>query len=77
MVNEELRTPQQFDVAAWAVRPEDLDRHVRIAADAGRHLDWLGGDLELGFTHIYLHNVGRNQQEFIEAFGARVLPALA
>ena len=25
-----------------------------------------------GFEHIYLHNVGRNQQEFIEVFGERV-----
>jgi predicted esterase len=39
-------------------------------------VEWLQGDLELGFQNIYLHNVGRNQQEFIEVFGERVLPAL-
>jgi probable non-F420 flavinoid oxidoreductase len=76
IVNEHLRTPRQLEAAARFVRPEDLDSHVRISADVERHLDWLRGDLELGFAHIYVHNVGRNQQEFVEAFGERVLPDL-
>jgi coenzyme F420-dependent glucose-6-phosphate dehydrogenase len=75
-VNEHLRTPRQLEAAARFVRPEDLDPHVRIAADVERHLKWPRGDLELGFERIYLHNVGRNQQEVIEIFGERVLPEL-
>jgi coenzyme F420-dependent glucose-6-phosphate dehydrogenase len=76
-VNEHLRTPRQLEAAARFVRPEDLDPYVRISADVERHLEWLRGDLALGFEQIYLHNVGRNQQEFIEIFGGRVLPALS
>ena len=30
----------------------------------------------MGFDEIYLHNVGRNQYEFIEAFRREVLPNL-
>ena len=30
----------------------------------------------MGFDEIHLHNVGRNQAEFIEAFGREVLPNL-
>ena len=30
----------------------------------------------MGFDEIYLHNVGRNQLEFIEAFRREVLPNL-
>lgn len=75
-VNEHLRTPAQFEAAARFVRPEDMDRYVRISADVERHVAWIRDDLELGFSHVYLHNVGRNQQEFIEAFGERVLPRL-
>lgn len=76
-VNEHLRTPRHLEAAARFVRPEDLDPYVRISADVERHLEWLHADLDLGFTHLYLHNVGRNQREFIEVFGERVLPALA
>jgi coenzyme F420-dependent glucose-6-phosphate dehydrogenase len=32
--------------------------------------------LDLGFDRIYLHNVGRNQAEWIDVFGKDVLPAL-
>jgi coenzyme F420-dependent glucose-6-phosphate dehydrogenase len=30
----------------------------------------------MGFDEIHLHNVGRNQAEFIDAFGREVLPKL-
>lgn len=70
-----LRTPAEFDQAAAFVRPEDMSGPVRISSDLTRHTEWLQGDLELGFDHIYVHNVGRNQRQFIEAFGEEVLPA--
>jgi alkanesulfonate monooxygenase SsuD/methylene tetrahydromethanopterin reductase-like flavin-dependent oxidoreductase (luciferase family) len=73
----DLKLPAQFDAAAEFVRPEDLDPFVRISADVERQLAWLREDLALGFEGVYLHNVGRNQREFVEAFGARVVPALA
>lgn len=76
IVNEHLSTPRQFDAAAQFVRPEDLAEHVRISADPARHLEWLHADVELGFEHIYLHNVGRNQSEFLNVFGERILPGL-
>jgi coenzyme F420-dependent glucose-6-phosphate dehydrogenase len=70
----ELRMPAQFDAAASFVRRDDLDDHVRISADLDQHIAWLNGDIELGFSAIALHNVGRNQRQFIDAFGERVLP---
>lgn len=73
----ELRTPAQFDAMAEFVRPEDVRKVVRISAEVERHVEWLRGDVELGFEHIYLHQVGREQQRFIDVFGERVLPALA
>ena len=73
----ELRTPEQFDGAAAFVAADELDAFVRISASPERHAEWLRADLALGFTHLYLHNVTREQERFIEDFGAHVLPALA
>lgn len=70
-----LHKPAEFDQAAAFVKPEDIDAHVRIASDLARHAEWLQRDFEVGFDTVYVHNVGRNQQEFIEAFGDQVLPA--
>lgn len=72
----ELRMPQQFDAAGQFVQAEEMDGHVRISADLERHIDWLQQDLELGFSTIFLHNVGRNQRAFIDVFGRSVLPRL-
>ena len=32
--------------------------------------------VDMGFDEIHLHNVGRNQAEFIEVFGKNVIPNL-
>lgn len=73
----ELRTPAQFDAAGEFVKPEEMDELIRISADPQQHIDWLQKDIELGFNELLLHNVNREQQQFIEVFGEKVLPALA
>jgi alkanesulfonate monooxygenase SsuD/methylene tetrahydromethanopterin reductase-like flavin-dependent oxidoreductase (luciferase family) len=47
-----------------------------ISADLEEHAAALQAYVDMGFDEIYLHNVGRNQPEFIQAFGERVLPRL-
>jgi coenzyme F420-dependent glucose-6-phosphate dehydrogenase len=75
-VLSELRSPAQFDAVAGVVQPGDLHGAVRISSDLGRQLAWLAEDVELGFSRIYLHNVNRDQERFIDAFAAEVLPQL-
>jgi probable non-F420 flavinoid oxidoreductase len=65
-----------LDQAAEHVRPEEMHQAVRISSDPARHADWLNSYAELGFDAIYLHHVGREQSEFIDVFGAKVLPQL-
>jgi coenzyme F420-dependent glucose-6-phosphate dehydrogenase len=72
----ELRTPEQFEAIASYVRAEDLDSSIRISADPQRHLAWLQQDFALGVSQINLHNVNRQQEAFIEAFGTHVLPGV-
>ncbi len=72
----DLRHPSQMAAAAADVRPEDMDRVVRISSDPGRHADWLQRDLDRGFEALYLHEVGRDQERFVETFGRAVLPRL-
>jgi coenzyme F420-dependent glucose-6-phosphate dehydrogenase len=72
----ELRTPQQFDAAGAFVQPHELDAHVRISSDPQQHIEWLQEYVELGFDELILHNVNREQEQFIEFFGEKVLPIL-
>jgi hypothetical protein len=32
--------------------------------------------VDLGFDEVHVHNVGRNQAEFIEVFGKEVIPEI-
>ena len=72
-----LRTPAQFDQASRTVAPADLAHSVRMSADLGRHAAWLREYADLGVDEVYLMNANQdNQQEFVETFGAKVLPEL-
>ncbi len=75
-VNWELRSPRDFDTASKYVRPEDMRESLQISADLAWHADQLAAYLEMGFDEIHLHHVGRNQEAFIDAFAADVLPRL-
>jgi alkanesulfonate monooxygenase SsuD/methylene tetrahydromethanopterin reductase-like flavin-dependent oxidoreductase (luciferase family) len=72
----DLRHPSQMSDAATHVRPEDMDGVVRISADPARHVEWLRRDVERGFEALYLHEVGPDQERFIDVFGREVLPQL-
>jgi alkanesulfonate monooxygenase SsuD/methylene tetrahydromethanopterin reductase-like flavin-dependent oxidoreductase (luciferase family) len=75
-VMTELAHPAQISDAAAHVGPDALDGAVRLSSDLSRHVEWLRRDLERGFEAIYLHEVGPDQERFIEAFGREVLPAV-
>ena len=75
-VMTDLAHPAQISAAASHVTPDDLDGAVRISSDPGQHVDWLRGDVERGFEALYLHEVGPDQERFVEVFGRDVLPRL-
>lgn len=65
--------PEDLDAAAAFVRPDDMRAAVRISADLGQHAAWLDEDRGLGFDAVYVHEVGPEQERFIDAFARRVL----
>lgn len=72
----ELATPADFERETAGLKPGDMDTKVRISADLKRHAAWIQEYLALGFEHVYLHQTGRDQGRFIDAFGEHVLPAV-
>jgi probable non-F420 flavinoid oxidoreductase len=72
----DLETVEHFDVVSENVTLEQVRQVVNISADLERHIEWLRGYAALGFDRIYLHHVGQDLTPFIDAFGAKVLPAL-
>ena len=73
-VHGELRTPEQFEEASQFTTEDDVASILRISQDPEEHAELIRRDLSLGFDKIVFHNVGLNQDYFIDWFGSEVLP---
>jgi coenzyme F420-dependent glucose-6-phosphate dehydrogenase len=49
---------------------------VSIPANLDEHVEHIQHYVDLGIDEVYIHNVGRNQEECIKAYGERVIPKL-
>ena len=72
----DIRNPEDFAAMAKLVRPEHFVNRVLMTADLDEHTRHIQHFIDLGFTEVYVHNVGRNQEAFIRAYGEHVIPAL-
>jgi len=72
----DIRSPYDLEQIATLVRADDFDERMLISSDPDAHRANIQRYLDLGITRIYLHNVGRNQDAFLEVFGRDVLPRL-
>ena len=73
---QDIKNPEDFAGIAKLVRPEDFKNRVLISSDLETHARQIQHYVDMGYDEIHLHNVGRNQAEFIEVFGREVLPNL-
>lgn len=73
---QDIRSPHDFAQMASLVRHEDFEGRMVISSDPDEHRAEIQRFLDLGITQVYLHNVGRNQTEWLEVFGRDVLPKL-
>jgi G6PDH family F420-dependent oxidoreductase len=73
---QDIKNPEDFAAMAKLVGPDDFKNRVLMTSDLGRHIEHIQHYVDMGFDEIHLHNVGRNQAQFIDVFGREVLPEL-
>ena len=73
---QDIRNPEDFASMAKLVRIENFANRMLISADLEEHTAEIQRFADMGFDEIYLHNVGRDQAAFIDAFSEKVLPNL-
>jgi G6PDH family F420-dependent oxidoreductase len=71
-LGQELATPQDFESVAPMVSEEDVAENVPHGPDPKPYLEQIEKYAGAGFTHVYVHQIGDNQDEFLE-FAAREL----
>jgi len=72
----DIRSPFDLAQIAKLVRPEDFEGRMVVSSDPDAHRAEIQRYLDLGVDKVYVHNVGRNQREWIDVFAADVLPRL-
>lgn len=72
----DLPTPLAFEQAAALVRAEDVAGKVVCGPAAERHVEAIRGFAEAGFDHVYVHQVGPNQEGFFRFYEREVLPVV-
>ncbi len=73
----DIRSPFELEQLTKLVRPEDFEGRMVISSDPDVHRAHIQRFADLGFSRIYLHNVGRNQRDWIDVFSRDVLPKLS
>ncbi|MFB6180107.1 MAG: hypothetical protein ABEI77_10340 [Halorientalis sp.] len=75
-MTENLRTTEQFDTVGETITHEQVRENVFVSADASEHVAWLDENASAGVERVFLHDGNRQQDQYIQAFGDRVLPEL-
>jgi coenzyme F420-dependent glucose-6-phosphate dehydrogenase len=76
-LSQELATPEHFEQAAANVREEDVAGLIVCGPDPERHLEAIRAFEEAGFDHVYVHQVGPDQDGFFRFYDREVLPRIA
>jgi coenzyme F420-dependent glucose-6-phosphate dehydrogenase len=72
----ELPLPRHFEQAASTVSEEDVAGSVVCGPDPERHLQAIREFADGGYDHVYVHQVGPDQEGFLRFYEREVLPKL-
>jgi G6PDH family F420-dependent oxidoreductase len=65
-LGQDLATPSDFEQAAAMVDEDDVSESTPHGPDPERYLEQIRKYDEAGFTHVYMHQIGDNQDEFAD-----------
>ncbi|GAA0309136.1 TIGR03557 family F420-dependent LLM class oxidoreductase [Halarchaeum salinum] len=75
-VSSELPTPAHFEHACEDVTREDVrEGHTLTDPDPKAHIEAVQAFVDAGYDHVYVHNVGSNQEAFFDFYEEEVLSA--
>ncbi|HWQ32018.1 MAG TPA: TIGR03557 family F420-dependent LLM class oxidoreductase [Blastocatellia bacterium] len=76
-LSQVLPVPAHFEQAAQMVTEDDVARVVICGSDPGAHLEKLNEYADAGFHHVWVHQVGPDQEGFFQFYEREIIPKLA
>jgi coenzyme F420-dependent glucose-6-phosphate dehydrogenase len=75
-LGQELATTSHYEAVAELVREEDVAAAVVCGPDPHAHVEKIREYERAGFTHVFVHQIGPEQDAFLRFYSAKVLPEL-
>jgi coenzyme F420-dependent glucose-6-phosphate dehydrogenase len=72
----EVKTPSLFEQAVKTVREDDVAESIVCGPDPKKHLEAIRQFEDAGYDHVYVHQVGPDQDGFFRFYEERILPEL-
>jgi coenzyme F420-dependent glucose-6-phosphate dehydrogenase len=70
----ELPLPSHFEEAAQMVGEEEIAESIVCGPDPQRHVEAIAEYAEAGYDHVYVHQIGSDQDGFFDFYEREVLP---
>jgi len=75
--SQELPRPKHFEQLASMVREEDVAGMIACGPDPDVHLARIQSYVDAGYDHLFVHQVGPDQEGFMDFYREQILPRFA
>jgi coenzyme F420-dependent glucose-6-phosphate dehydrogenase len=75
-LGQELPLPRHFEQATVTVTEDQVAESVVCGPDAERHVAAIGEFIDAGYDHVFVHQIGPDQNGFIAFYEDQILPKL-
>ena len=75
-LSQELALPRHFEQAAELVTPDVIAEKVPVGPDPEVHLEKIKAFVDAGYDHVYVHQIGPDQEGFFEFWRRELAPRL-
>lgn len=76
-LSQELPLPRHFEQASSNVSVEDMKGSIAAGPDPEVHVGMIKKYVDAGYTHVWVHQIGPDQDRFFKFYENEVLPALS
>jgi hypothetical protein len=75
-LSQELPLPSHFKQAASMIDEEDATANVPCGPDPEAHLESARQFIDAGYTHVWFHQIGPDQEGFFRFYEREIMPQL-
>jgi G6PDH family F420-dependent oxidoreductase len=75
-LGQELATTTHYEAVAELVTEEDVAEAVVCGPEPDRHLEQIRAYEKAGFDHVFVHQIGPDQDGFLRFYAEKIIPAL-